>query len=103
MYGSSLMNVTRKPRASSREPIEDAARPFPKLETTPPVTKMYLGIERFTSIQKSKVKRKKEKGSSRETRLNNVFGSPVLPFTLFLLPCHFRLPAPAVRPIRLPC
>src|SRR2546421_2436539 len=44
IYGSSFISVTRRPRASSRHPIEDAARPLPKLETTPPVTKMYLGI-----------------------------------------------------------
>src|SRR4051812_37802925 len=44
MYGSSLMQVTLRPRASSRQPIEDAAKPFPKLDTTPPVTKIYLGI-----------------------------------------------------------
>src|SRR5256714_5168311 len=44
MYGSSLMQVTERPRASRRQPIEDAASPLPRLETTPPVTKMYLGI-----------------------------------------------------------
>src|SRR5689334_23551115 len=44
MYGSSLMSATRRPRLSSKHPIDDAARPFPRLETTPPVTKMYLGI-----------------------------------------------------------
>src|SRR6267143_575426 len=44
MYGSSLISATFRPRASSRQPIEDAARPFPKLETTPPVTKIYFGI-----------------------------------------------------------
>src|SRR5258708_39372444 len=44
IYGSSLIKVTRKPRASSRAPIDEAARPLPKLETTPPVTKIYLGI-----------------------------------------------------------
>src|SRR5829696_4274957 len=44
MYGSSLTQVTLRPRASSRQPMEEAARPFPRLETTPPVTKMYLGI-----------------------------------------------------------
>src|SRR6185369_167196 len=38
------MSVTCRPRASSKAPIEDAASPLPKLETTPPVTKMYLGI-----------------------------------------------------------
>src|SRR5882672_6476178 len=46
MWESSLISVTRNPRASSKQPIEDAARPLPKLETTPPVTKMYLGITR---------------------------------------------------------
>src|SRR5437868_12678688 len=44
MYGSSLMQVTLRPRASRRHPIEDAASPLPRLETTPPVTKIYLGI-----------------------------------------------------------
>src|ERR1700704_4535279 len=44
MYGSSLRNVTFKPRLSSRLPIEAEASPFPKEETTPPVTKMNLLI-----------------------------------------------------------
>src|ERR687883_2133694 len=38
------MSATRRPRLSSRHPMEEAARPLPRLETTPPVTKMYLGI-----------------------------------------------------------
>src|SRR5215204_5915556 len=44
MYGSSLTQVTLKPLASNRQPMDEAASPFPKLDTTPPVTKMYLGI-----------------------------------------------------------
>src|SRR5215208_1714188 len=44
MYGSSLMQVTLSPLASSRQPMLEAANPFPRLDTTPPVTKMYLGI-----------------------------------------------------------
>src|ERR1041384_149063 len=44
MYGSSLISATCNPRLSSKHPIDDAARPFPRLETTPPVTKIYLGI-----------------------------------------------------------
>src|SRR5258705_10528211 len=43
MYGSIFCSVTRKPRASSSAPIEAAARPLPRDETTPPVTKMYFG------------------------------------------------------------
>src|SRR5262252_5083823 len=39
------MRVTRNPRASSNAPIDEAASPLPRLETTPPVTKMYLGME----------------------------------------------------------
>src|SRR4030095_12346901 len=42
MYGSIFCSVTRKPRASSSAPIEAAARPLPRDETTPPVTKMYF-------------------------------------------------------------
>src|SRR5215831_18836979 len=40
MYGSIFCSVTRKPRASSSDPIEAAASPLPKDDTTPPVTKM---------------------------------------------------------------
>src|SRR5207249_6696869 len=72
------MSVTCSPRASSRQPIEDAARPLPRLETTPPVTKMYLGIE--TSV---KEKSKKEKGK----KCALFFGPHFLPFAFFLLPC----------------
>src|SRR6476619_2283139 len=38
------MSATCSPRLSSKHPIDDAARPLPRLETTPPVTKIYLGI-----------------------------------------------------------
>src|SRR6185369_14740618 len=44
MYGSSLMSATRSPRLSSKQPMDDAASPLPRLETTPPVTMIYLGI-----------------------------------------------------------
>src|SRR5438309_8444489 len=42
MYGSSLMLVTRMPRDSRIAAREAAAMPFPREETTPPVTKTYL-------------------------------------------------------------
>src|SRR5580658_720091 len=42
-YGSHFWRVTLRPRLSSRQPIEAAATPFPREETTPPVTKMYFG------------------------------------------------------------
>src|SRR5882724_11848065 len=42
-YGSNFCRATRTPRLSNRHPMEAAAIPFPKDETTPPVTKMYLG------------------------------------------------------------
>src|ERR1043165_4102433 len=44
MWGSSLRNVIFNPRLSSRLPIEAEASPFPKEETTPPVTKINLLI-----------------------------------------------------------
>src|SRR6266545_1965804 len=46
MYGSILSSVTWNPRASSSEPIEAAASPFPRDDTTPPVTKMNFGVTR---------------------------------------------------------
>src|SRR5258708_12798930 len=42
-YGSHFCRVTLKPRLSRRQPIEEAATPFPSEETTPPVTKIYFG------------------------------------------------------------
>src|SRR5580698_10223289 len=42
-YGSHFWRVTRSPRLSRRQPIEAAATPLPKEETTPPVTKIYFG------------------------------------------------------------
>src|SRR5207302_6536419 len=57
MYGSSLMLVTRMPRDSRIAAREAAAMPFPKEETTPPVTKTYLviylgrvGMEKLTGM-----------------------------------------------------
>src|SRR6266567_1327555 len=41
-YGSNFIMLTRSPRLSSRQPIDAAARPLPKLDTTPPVTKTYF-------------------------------------------------------------
>src|SRR5712692_5535401 len=42
MYGSIFWSVTRKPRASSSEPMDAEASPLPSDDTTPPVTKMYF-------------------------------------------------------------
>lgn len=42
--------LTRSPRLSSRQPIEAAARPLPKLDTTPPVTKTYFADIAATSL-----------------------------------------------------
>src|SRR5712692_5864487 len=57
MYGSSLMLVTRIPRDSRIAAREAAAMPFPREETTPPVTKTYLviylargGTDKFTGM-----------------------------------------------------
>src|SRR5713101_226155 len=42
MYGSIFWSVTLKPRASRSAPIDAAASPLPRDDTTPPVTKMYF-------------------------------------------------------------
>src|ERR1700761_8241464 len=44
------MRLTLMPRASSRQPIEAAARPLPSEDTTPPVTKMYFADMSATSL-----------------------------------------------------
>src|SRR5215217_4730924 len=40
MYGSNFWMATLRPRETSRRPIEAAAMPLPREETTPPVMKM---------------------------------------------------------------
>src|SRR5690349_825821 len=42
MYGSNFCIVTLSPRSTNSRPNDAAAMPFPREETTPPVTKMYL-------------------------------------------------------------
>src|SRR6184192_961590 len=49
-YGSHFCRVTLKLRLSRRQPIEEAATPFPSEETTPPVTKIYFGAIREARV-----------------------------------------------------
>src|SRR3954454_12979275 len=42
IYGSNFCMVTLSPRSTSSRPNDAAAMPFPREDTTPPVTKMYL-------------------------------------------------------------
>src|ERR1700730_2849959 len=51
-YGSHFWRVTRRPRLSSRQPIDAAATPLPREETTPPVTKIYFGEAFFKTSLK---------------------------------------------------
>src|SRR3984885_9738445 len=41
-YGSNFWQVTLTPRLSNRQPMDAAAMPLPRDETTPPVTNIYL-------------------------------------------------------------
>src|SRR3954451_8171942 len=52
-YGSNFCSWTRSPRAFSRRPSDAATIPFPSAETTPPVTKTYLGARALTGFQGS--------------------------------------------------
>src|SRR6266446_1758934 len=68
MYGSSLMLVTRMPRDSRIAAREAAAMPFPREETTPPVTKTYFVIyPRRVGMQEST-------GSSSDPQTRRAFG-----------------------------
>src|ERR1035437_4045178 len=49
MYGSSLRPDTARPRALRSRPTEAAVIPLPREEVTPPVTKTYFAIARFSS------------------------------------------------------
>src|SRR5580658_8119454 len=56
-YGSHFRSVTLRPRLSSRQPMEAAATPFPREETTPPVTKIYFGpLRKFRKFLRSGVR-----------------------------------------------
>src|SRR5215471_17894154 len=54
-YGSNFWSWTRSPRALSRRPSEAATIPFPRADTTPPVTKTYFGARVLTGFQGSSV------------------------------------------------
>ena len=45
MYGSILMDVTRRPSVRSSRPVEDAITPLPIPEMTPPLTTMYFILQ----------------------------------------------------------
>ena len=42
MYGSNFWTCTLRPRAFSSRPSDAAVMPFPRDETTPPVTNTYF-------------------------------------------------------------
>src|SRR5215471_11427150 len=52
-YGSNFWSWTRSPRALRSRPSEAATIPFPRAETTPPVTKTYFGARALTGFQGS--------------------------------------------------
>src|ERR1700676_2172846 len=56
-YGSHFCRVTLKPRLSRRQPMEEAATPFPSEETTPPVTKIYFGAIHAARVRDFPVRR----------------------------------------------
>src|SRR5947208_9073306 len=76
MYGSSLMLVTRMPRDSRIAAREAAAMPFPREETTPPVTKTYfviyprrVGMEEFTcKLRPSQMSRRRDARAATPSR-----------------------------------
>src|SRR2546423_14282515 len=52
-YGSNFWSCTFSPRALSSRPSEAATIPLPSAETTPPVTKTYLGARALTGFEGS--------------------------------------------------
>src|SRR5579862_1704550 len=52
-YGSNFCSWTRRPRALSNRPSDAATIPFPRADTTPPVTKTYFGARVLTGFQGS--------------------------------------------------
>src|SRR5690348_6211067 len=52
-YGSNFCSCTFRPRALRSRPSEAATIPFPRADTTPPVTKTYFGARVLTGFQGS--------------------------------------------------
>src|SRR3954469_2940994 len=53
-YGSNFWAKTSSPRALSSRPSDAATIPLPSAETTPPVTKTYLGARALTGFEGSR-------------------------------------------------
>src|SRR5438105_7294510 len=53
-YGSNFCSCTFRPRALRSRPSDAATIPFPRADTTPPVTKTYLGARVLTGFQSSR-------------------------------------------------
>src|SRR5579862_7884488 len=52
-YGSNFCSCTFSPRALRSRPSDAATIPFPRADTTPPVTKTYFGARVLTGFQGS--------------------------------------------------
>src|SRR5438067_9347645 len=53
-YGSNFCSWTLRPRALRSRPSDAATIPFPRADTTPPVTKTYLGARVLTGFEGSR-------------------------------------------------
>src|SRR5438876_1886077 len=53
-YGSNFCSCTFRPRAWRSRPSDAATIPFPRADTTPPVTKTYFGARVLTGFQGSR-------------------------------------------------
>src|SRR5438445_7442475 len=69
-YGSNFGSCACSPRACSRRPSEAATIPLPSAETTPPVTKTYLGARALTGFEGSSDSGRR--GSRLRARLHEV-------------------------------
>src|SRR6476659_7593815 len=68
-YGSNFWSWTRRPRAFSRRPSDAATIPFPRADTTPPVTKTYFGARVLTGFQGSRVGGRRASAADRREEL----------------------------------
>src|SRR5207247_8699794 len=53
-YGSNFCSCTFRPRALRSRPSDAATIPFPRADTTPPVTKTYFGARELTGFEGSR-------------------------------------------------
>src|SRR5690349_6888494 len=98
MYGSNFWRATLRPRETRSRPIDAAAMPLPRDETTPPVTKMKRVRGRESGIAFWKVSLDRPPADSAQQNGRGSVLAPDEPPARRQAPQHHRRPARSAGP-----